>query len=124
VWQTGKIASAQNIQVPYAGPSLKPFTRYYWRVKVYNQHGEASDWSEPAFFETAMLQPSDWSAKWISDGKSQPQKDEEFYGEDPAPLFRKQFKPKKAVATARLYVSGQGLLRSLYERPQGGRSCA
>jgi alpha-L-rhamnosidase len=120
VWQSGKISSSQNIQLAYGGPALKPFTRYYWRVKVYNQTGEASEWSEPAFFETAMLQPSDWKAAWIGDGKQQFQKDEEFYVNDPMPLFRKQFQPKKEVVAARLYVSGQGYYEAYFNGKKVG----
>lgn len=108
VWQSGKVASAQNVLVEYNGKPLKPFTRYSWRVKVYNGNGEASDWSEPATFETAMLQALDWKAQWISDSKKQFQKDEDFYRDDPMPLFRKSFHTAKKVVSARLYVSGLG----------------
>src|SRR6478735_8671783 len=38
VWSTGKVSSKQNIQVEYAGVALKSFTKYYWRVKVYDQN--------------------------------------------------------------------------------------
>lgn len=36
-----------------------------WRVKLYDESGEAGPWSEPAFFEMGLLQPADWKAKWI-----------------------------------------------------------
>ena len=68
VWTTGKIISSQNIQVEYAGKPLQSFTRYYWRVKVYNRQGMASGWSAINWFETAMLTATDWKAQWINDG--------------------------------------------------------
>jgi alpha-L-rhamnosidase len=108
IWESGKVLSAQNILVPYNGKPLQPFTRYYWRVKVYNQDGNSSAWSEPATFETAMLQTSDWKGKWIGDGKKQFERDEDFYGNDPMPLFRKTFNAKKNIASVRLYISGLG----------------
>ena len=108
MWESGKVVSSQNLQVPYSGKALKPFTRYFWRVKGYNQNGEASDWSEPAWFETAMLYASDWKADWIGDGRKQFEKDEDFYGNDPMPLFRRSFRTDKKLASARLYVSGVG----------------
>ncbi len=108
VWETGKIISSQNLHVEYAGKPLKPFTKYFWRVKIYNAAGDASEWSEPATFETAMLQSSDWKAQWIGDGKKQFDKAEDFYKDDPAPLFRKAFVAQKKIAAARLYVSGLG----------------
>src|ERR1700733_4162238 len=46
IWATGKISSTENIQVEYAGKPLQSFTRYYWRVKIYNQKNEVSAWSE------------------------------------------------------------------------------
>jgi alpha-L-rhamnosidase len=108
IWSTGKIKSKQNTNISYQGSPLKSFTRYYWRVKVYNQDDKASDWSEVNWFETAMLQQSDWKAKWISDGSQPPAKDEDAYEPDPMPLFRKEFTAEKKVTSARLYISGLG----------------
>lgn len=108
VWQSGKVTSSQNVLIDYEGEPLRSFTRYYWRVRVYNQDGEVSAWSTPAWFETAMLNAADWKGAWISDGSKQPEKDEDFYGDDPAPLFRKIFPVQKKLANARLYVSGLG----------------
>lgn len=107
-WESGKVSSAQNILVEYNGTPLTSFTRYYWRVKVYNQDGEASEWSAPATFETAMLKEEDWKARWIGDGCKQFVRDEDFYKDDPMPLFRKSFTATKKIAGARLYVSGVG----------------
>ena len=94
-WSTGKILSSQNIQIEYQGKPLKPFTRYYWSVKVYDQNGQSSSWSEIKWFETAMLDAADWSAKWISDGSRNPEKDEDYYKEDRMPLLRKSFDNKE-----------------------------
>jgi alpha-L-rhamnosidase len=107
-WETGKINGSQSIQVEYKGKPLQSFTRYYWRVKVYNQDGIASGWSEPAFFETAMLDAADWKAQWISDGSANPQRDEDYYNEDRMPLMRKEFLTRKKMTSARLYISGLG----------------
>lgn len=105
VWETGKVNSAENLHVAYAGKPLQPFSRYYWRVKVYDQAGIASSWSTQQWFETAS---ADWAAQWIGDGSLQFEKDEDFYKEDPMPLFRKTFETKKQIAAARLYISGLG----------------
>ncbi len=79
MWSTGKITSSQNIQIEYGGKTLQSFTRYYWRVKVYNQNNEASLWSEISWFETSMLNTNGlpagqagWKAKWINDGSKNP----------------------------------------------------
>lgn len=107
-WRTGRVLSSQNVHVVYEGSPLKPFTRYYWRVKVYGKNGESSDWSEPQWFETAMLNAADWQGKWIGDGSKQFEKDEDFYKNDPMPLLRKTFNAEKKIASARLYISGIG----------------
>lgn len=108
VWGTGKIQSDENINIEYKGAPLRSFTRYYWRVKVYNQDNVASAWSDVAWFETAMLNPADWQASWIGDGSIQPGKDEDHYKRDRMPLFRKAFSTPKKISSARLYISGAG----------------
>jgi alpha-L-rhamnosidase len=64
VWDSGRIASSDSINIPYNGPALKPQTRYYWQVRVWDNHNQPRT-SAPAFFETGVLSPSDWTAKWI-----------------------------------------------------------
>ena len=108
LWLSGKVVSIQNKQIGLNEIELKPFTRYYWRVRIYNQDGLISDWSEVAWFETAMLNGKDWQAKWISDGSVQPAKDEDYYKDDPMPLFRKEFSADKKIQSARLYITGLG----------------
>lgn len=107
-WQTSKIISTENIHIEYNGQPLKAFTKYYWRVKVYDKNGIASTWSTIASFETAALQASDWQAKWIGDGSKQFERDEDFYQQDPMPIFRKQINIRKKIVGARLYISGLG----------------
>lgn len=108
VWTTGKISSNNTINISYGGTPLQSARRYYWRVKVYDSNGKASEWSEVAFFETAMLRAQDWTAKWISDGSKNPADDKDAYGEDRMPLFRKTFRTVKKIHYARLYISGLG----------------
>ncbi|HTC76322.1 MAG TPA: family 78 glycoside hydrolase catalytic domain, partial [Edaphobacter sp.] len=63
VWDSGRIASSDSINIPYNGPALKPQTRYFWSVRVWDNHNQPAT-SVPAFFETG-LSPSNWTAKWI-----------------------------------------------------------
>jgi alpha-L-rhamnosidase len=66
LWDTGSVSSSESVHVPYAGPPLASSTRYFWRVQVRDNHKQESPWSEPAFFETAILDPSLWRARFIS----------------------------------------------------------
>ena len=101
-WNSGKILSSSNLHIEYAGVPLNSFTRYYWRVRVYDKNNQVSEWSSPAWFETAMLQASDWKAGWRGDGTKQFERDEDFYRDDRMPLFRKTFVARKKVSAARL----------------------
>lgn len=108
VWNPGVIRSSQSIQVKYEGIPLESARRYYWKVRVQDQHGVLSPFSEASFFETGMLEPGDWKADWI-------------YGptlkSDACPWFRKTFHldslPSRATAFVgsvgfhELYVNGE-----------------
>src|SRR4051812_33636488 len=41
VWDSGRVVSDQSVGIPYGGPALQPTTRYYWRVRVWDQDGKA-----------------------------------------------------------------------------------
>ena len=101
VWQTGKIESDESILRAYEGNELKSGQRYYWQVKIWDNKGRASKWSETAFWEMGLLSESDWKAKWI-----------EMYGDtlqySPSPHFRKEFTLTRNISSARIYVTSHG----------------
>ncbi|WP_371573231.1 family 78 glycoside hydrolase catalytic domain [Streptomyces sp. NBC_01314] len=67
VWSSGKVASDRQVGVRYGGPDLKPATRYYWRVRAWDDRKTASAWSAHASFETGLLDSGDWDdAQWIT----------------------------------------------------------
>ncbi|MFC9687229.1 family 78 glycoside hydrolase catalytic domain [Kribbella sp. NPDC056951] len=70
-WDSGVVRSDRSVDVEYAGAALKPYTQYFWSVRVWDGNGRATRWSDPATFETAQLKPSDWSGQWIG-AESQP----------------------------------------------------
>ncbi|MEO7991694.1 MAG: family 78 glycoside hydrolase catalytic domain [Chryseolinea sp.] len=102
------IPSTRNTHIEYNGKELQSFIKYFWRVRSFDEKGEASNWSEVATFEMAMLRSSDWKASWIGDGSKQFERDEDFYKDDRMPLFRKSFTAKKKIQSARLYIAGLG----------------
>ncbi|OLF05212.1 hypothetical protein BLA60_37380 [Actinophytocola xinjiangensis] len=68
VWNSGRVASASQVDVPYAGAALRSATRYHWQVRVWDGDGQVSPWSAPAWFETGLLAPADWTgAQWLTD---------------------------------------------------------
>jgi hypothetical protein len=66
VWDSGTVKSSQSFDVPYGGPALASQDRYYWQVRVQDNHGGLSAWSTPAWFETAFLDPSQFLGSWIT----------------------------------------------------------
>ncbi|MDP4208336.1 MAG: glycoside hydrolase family 78 protein [Bacteroidota bacterium] len=99
VWNSGKIKSDQML-VNFSGTLLKPFTRYYWCVEVWNQEGKSVTSSVTAF-ETGFMQTGLWKGSWISDGNDINYK--------PAPYFRKVVDVSKKVKSARAYIAVGGL---------------
>ncbi|MDD4109202.1 MAG: alpha-L-rhamnosidase N-terminal domain-containing protein, partial [Prolixibacteraceae bacterium] len=99
VWRSGVVLQ-NTIPVIYKGRDLKPFTRYYWSVRVQDESGRWSDWSPPAFFETGMMTQENWKGLWITDTHD--------YNIKPASYFRKSFNISKKILKARAYISAAG----------------
>jgi alpha-L-rhamnosidase len=60
VWDSGKVASSDSVNVPYGGPALPTATRLYWTVRTFDSAGNASDYATPASFGTAVK--NGWTA--------------------------------------------------------------
>lgn len=103
LWDTGKVASADQTGVRYDGRALESRQRLSWRVQVWDADGQASEWSQASRWETGLLDQADWGpARWIEyPGRTENQ---------PMPIFARQFDAnEEQVAKARLYLSGVGL---------------
>ena len=104
IWDSGKVHSAVQSGVRYAGRTLASRERLVWRVRVWDADRRASHWSEPSSWEMGLLKQSDWgAARWIEyPGRTEDQ---------PMPLFARQFTvdPRREVDHARLYLSGVGM---------------
>lgn len=64
-WDSGKVASGQSLHVPYNGKPLASHDVCWWKVRVWDGGGNASGWSEPATWTMGMLDPKDWTGRWI-----------------------------------------------------------
>ena len=42
LWDTGKVVSNDTIEIPYRGRPLESGVEYFWKVRVWDQDGEAS----------------------------------------------------------------------------------
>ncbi len=66
-WDSGKVDSDQSASVEYAGGPLPAATRFWWKVRIWDQTGKPSPYSAPAYFDTGLNQ-DEWTAHYIWDG--------------------------------------------------------
>jgi len=65
LWDTGKVASDQSIQIPYAGKPLKSHVQCFWKVRLWDKDGKSSAWSKTACWTMGLLKADEWQAQWI-----------------------------------------------------------
>ncbi len=104
IWSSGKVNSGQSVNIPYEGPALKSMQRVYWQVRIWDNQSKVTNWSLPAFWEMGILDPALWKASWITLGSEKAVK-----GSKPCQYMRKDFRVKKKVASARVYITSLGL---------------
>ncbi|MFC4478611.1 glycoside hydrolase family 78 protein [Flavobacterium chungangensis] len=128
IWNTGRVNTDKNLHIVYSGKPLKSETKYFWKVKVWNQSGKVSKWSKTASFRTASLE-SDLNPTWIGaitkadshlpEGRNyhtatfNREKKNSFINTSDSLarrsiMLRKPFEIEKAVKEAVVYISGLG----------------
>jgi alpha-L-rhamnosidase len=103
-WDSGEVISGQSRFVEYGGPPLESRQRYYWQVRVADNHGNETDWSLASSWEMGLLARDDWQARWITYPW-----EENSTGANPGPRLRRDFKLDEEIESARLYISALGL---------------
>lgn len=123
VWNSGRVESDRSAQIELSLPNRGDGSRYYWRVRIWNNFGEVSDWSEPAVWGCGL---KNWTAGWIGDRKdealhsyadyvSRHNSDSDFDLQRwrnppvlPSPLLRKRFAVTPGVKRATVYATAIG----------------
>ncbi len=118
LWNSGKVISSRSINIAYAGTALISQMRCYWKLRIWDGEGRVSVFSRPSYWQMGLLNPSDWTGIWLNDGKPTPATYDDFFKDDPAPLFRKEFTVFKPVKRATLYISGLGYYKALLNGSQ------
>lgn len=109
-WDSGRLESSASVSVPFAAPQpVRTRQRIYWKVRTWAvDSDQASPWSEPAFFESALTEPrQDWTGEWISGHLTGGPR-----STVPSPYLRKEFKlnqDRAQISRARLYITALGL---------------
>lgn len=101
LWDSARIVSSDTLWIPYAGKPLQPLQRVHWKVRVWDAAGKPSEYSQPATFLTALLDPAQWRGAWIVHPNTN-------LTSGPLPLFRKQFDLSKPLKQAVVLISGAG----------------
>jgi hypothetical protein len=97
LWNSGKVATDETIQIPYAGRTLESSQPVFWKVRVWDANGNRSAWSCPAGWTMGILKPSDWNAKWIAGATNWE-----------TVLLRREFAVKPGLKRALIHVCGLG----------------
>jgi alpha-L-rhamnosidase len=121
VWDSGRIASDESVDIAYAGPTPESRRRYYWKVRVWDSAGIKSESAESAWWEMGLLHAADWQAKWIRWNDPDDEKDRQgihwiwVKGQDPlavAPkttaVFRMSVRLAEKPFAAALFVAARG----------------
>ena len=99
IWDSGKVASNQSVNVIYQGSLLESAQQYFWKVKVWDKDDDVSNWSAPAQFSMGLLNQSDWKGDWILK-PDQKKTDHNWY--------RKNFQLKENPSSAFVFVGSFG----------------
>ncbi|MEU3509187.1 family 78 glycoside hydrolase catalytic domain [Streptomyces longwoodensis] len=99
LWDSGRIESDRTAHVVWDGAPLAAHSTLRWQVQVWDERGQASDWSRPAMLVTGPLTAADWTARWIEPPAAGAARTE--FDLDPRQVLR-----------ARLHLTGHGLVRA------------
>lgn len=98
IFDSGKVEGNAIDSLAYHPPiSLKPCTRYFWKVRVWGETENAE--SDTTWFETAKMDEA-WQAEWITP---------DFEDNSIHPILYRHFELPSQVVSARAYICGLGL---------------
>lgn len=128
VWDSKRVNSDKNLQITFGGSPLKSETKYFWKVKVWDQNYKISKWSKITSFRIAPVD-SDLNPTWVGaitkadshlpEGRNyhsatykREKKDAIINASDSLSrrsiMLRKPFSVKKEIKEAVVYISGLG----------------
>ena len=103
LWNSGIVAAPNTVIAKYEGSTLKPNDFCYWKVRVWDSHNRASEWSRTASFGIGLLSESDWAEGAQFIGVNQ-----DLKKKDLAPILRCGFTSLSQKARYILHVNSLG----------------
>jgi alpha-L-rhamnosidase len=104
LWDSGIVPSGASTHIIYSGRPLRSRQRSWWRVKVWDERGRATESTERASWEMGLLEHGDWKAQWVGGTLTGGR-----WTTVPAPFLRRTFFVGARVARARLHATALGL---------------
>jgi alpha-L-rhamnosidase len=109
LWDSKKVISDQSMNIIYGGKNFSSGMDCFWKVKIWDDKDNESNWSLPAKWSMGLLNKSDWKAEWIGLDKIFPGDDtSSFLSKLTARYFRKSFAIDKNIKKATAYICGLG----------------
>ena len=103
LWDSGQVRGNATSHISYAGKPLVSLQRAFWQVRTWDAQGEASAWSDVAFWEMGLTSQEQWTGEWIT------LNEQNHPVPSPATHLRKGFVTKGKIVRARLYVTARGV---------------
>lgn len=65
LWDSGKVTSDRP-NIPYSGVPLISEQQVFWKVRVWDESDQLSDWSPIESWTMGLLKPTDWQGSWLT----------------------------------------------------------
>jgi alpha-L-rhamnosidase len=123
LWDTGRVASHQSLDVVYEGRPLPSRQRCWWTVQVWDEAGRPAPLPAPSSWEMGLLSATDWTASWLAIESPEEREDREagmpwIWGPTPkvtgSRYFRLSVDFKAPVRDAVLIAGARDLLAGVY----------
>ena len=122
LWNSDKVKSDKSAYVKYQGKELKALQTYFWKVKIWDENGDTSKWSDAQIFEMGLMSNENWGgSKWITlntDTRTSPHRFRDYKTgnmKKPEPVdgfaasyFRNEVDINKNIKNAQVYICGLG----------------
>lgn len=106
LWNSGWVDSDQMQHVVYEGKKLHSDRPYYWKVRVKDESGKVSKWSDVAYWTTGLYDANEWQASWIGSDELYDRNADNNNISDP--WLRKTFRLAKKPGKATFFVASVG----------------
>ncbi len=122
IWNSGEVKSDKSTFVKFQGEVLEALKTYFWKVKIWDEEGTVSRWSDTQTFQMGLMTNENWGdSKWITlnnDTRTSPYRFRDYktgrmdkpepVDGFPASYFRNEVEVEKTVAKAEAYICGLG----------------